>query len=130
MLAFVPVPGHPEMSGEKIKGRHESNFISKQNRPCCSNRPDKYLSSEKLRKGLASNERSHRHRVRRRAFSAAASFGIWAIANCRLDRVKQLSFLDAIFIRPAVMFGQGEPENQPVVGLGFCKLVMPRQKAA
>jgi hypothetical protein len=74
------------MSGEKIKGRRESNFISKQNRPCCFNCPDKYLSSEKLRNGLANfnrggNERSHRHRVRRLAFSAAASFGIWAIAN-------------------------------------------------
>ncbi len=24
---LLPVPGHPGMSGEKIKGRHERNFI-------------------------------------------------------------------------------------------------------
>jgi hypothetical protein len=46
------------------------------------------------------------------------------------QELAQMSFLDAIYIRSAVMFGQGEPENQPVVRLGFCKLVMPRQKAA
>jgi len=81
MLAFVPVPSHPAMSGEKIKGRRKSNFdpVSPTVRinisaVRCSERIGKFEPWRQRTVAPSSCSAEP-------AFSVAASFGICAITN-------------------------------------------------